>query len=57
MTRLTHNGHQLIRNRLTIFGSNYREIMQLFDLPVGQISRPSRSDAEKSKTLLFSIVG
>ena len=31
--------------------------MQLIDLPVGQISRPSRSDAEKSKTLLFSIVG
>jgi hypothetical protein len=31
--------------------------MQLIDLPVGQISRPSRSEAEKSKTLLFSIVG
>jgi hypothetical protein len=31
--------------------------MQLIDLPVGQISRPIRSDAEKSKTLLFSIVG
>jgi hypothetical protein len=31
--------------------------MQLIDLPVGQISRPIRDDAEKSKTLLFSIVG
>ena len=31
--------------------------MQLIDLPVGQISRPIRGNAEKSKTLLFSIVG